>query len=278
MNEIFNEDGTFAEGSSEKLQAIIAEDEKLKDTDLTKMFKQTPDFPTLLRNHVHTKRTFNTKLENVIQRPGKDADEEQIKQFHSTLLTEAGAPKSPKDYNFKIPALPEGLQYNKDVETFWRETFAKLQVPKPIAEALFKINWEQVIQQHENAQGAAQKHFDTSVEELKNDWKGDDLVKNVRIAHDALMEFGSDDVEIDGQNVKGLKTLLKESKVYDTPDDFEKWQKLGINIADLRVWSNIGRRMQPGSLPSGETKQEKPDADQAFIDKVNAGSPSLARK
>ncbi|GAI18164.1 unnamed protein product, partial [marine sediment metagenome] len=158
------------------------------------------------------------------------------------------------DYEMPHPDnLPDGMSFNEDAEKAFRELFVSEGIPVSTAKLLVEKFNEIQIARFQAHLEEENKIFEDSTKSLKNDWKGDDLVKNARTAHAAIMEFADND----------LITLIKESKIYDAANDLTKWNSLGFSPSQLRLWHNIGSKMKSsehisdeglggGETPSGE--------------------------
>lgn len=259
---VHTEGGTFTEQFTTDLPAILGED--FKGGDMRQFCGD--NVASLIKNATQTKQAYNTKLENVIQRPGDKATDEEKSTFQAIMRTEAGldAPKDVAGYEFAKPEMPKGLEYKEEAATAFKQFCLENKIPASLANVLHDMRLNEIIGTHNAAIEAKQKAFDTSVETLKTDWPGDELPVNLRCAHDALMQFGSDDLVHNGETFKGLKTLLKEADLYTAPDNFEKWQGLQIAPDQLRLWANIGKRMQSGDIQigskAGQSKEEKDKA------------------
>ena len=270
-----NADGTFVEGAN--LHTLAGDDYKESQA-----LADVKNFESLIKVAIDSKAQASKKLENVIQRPGENADEETVKAFKNTLLTEAGMARveKPEDYNFVAPTdLPEGLVYDTELEKYYRNLFFEAGVPKELAESIFNAENKRMIEAHIAEIAEAKKVHDIEVAELKSENPGETIKEFVRIAHNALMNYASDDVIKDGQTIKGLKTLIKETKLYDNPTDFDKWLELGISVNQLRMWNKIGQDMKAGKIQTNDRlKANETNADIAFINKVNAQTPEFQIK
>lgn len=222
-----NEDGSFdQEKLSGQLGTIAGEG--FKDS---KALANTPNVDVLVKNFLNADRKVNQKLEGVIQKPAENATDQEKAEYRVSLLKELGAPDTEDAYDF--PRV-EGMDYDENAEKVFRSLFKEMDMPVDLANALVaKFNEVQVGRQ-EAFQKVQDDAFEKGTKELDADWKGDDATKKNRTVFKAIMEFGTED----------LKTLLKESKIYDSPNDHQKWRELGFDAAQRRVWENIGTKMK----------------------------------
>lgn len=248
-----------------------------------KCFDDIKDFSSLVKFSADTKSKLGEKvklLERAIIKPADGASDEDRANYRNTILTELGGeiPKSGAEYVFVRPVMPKGLPYRDDIESSFREFFAENHVPKGMAAKLYDKFMADTIAEHNERIKTQKQQHDLDVEAVNKDWPGDALTVNTRNAYNAMIVYGSDDTTAeDGTVVKGLKTLLKESGVYGSPGDFDKWLSLGITPDQIRLWSKIGKDMQSGTILPGEggqTGEEKPE--EAFADACSSKS-SMAK-
>ena len=103
---------------------------------------------------------------------------------------------------------------------------------------------------------------------------------NIRLAHDAMMQFGGDDFEHEGKTIDGFKTTLKKAELYANPTNFDKWREVLGDVRKIREYVNIGKRMQSGEViiggQGGKTKEQlAEEAQKEIMRAMNAGSPTL---
>lgn len=250
ISDYVNEDGSFNDDGP-GLNTLAGEIHKE-----SKSYGDVKNFPAFVKAAFDSHALVGKKLENVIQRPEENATDEQKADFRKLLLKELGARESADQFNIQLPDIPENMRTPQDDEILdkWIGRFVEMGMPEELAQGLINHFVADNIQSHNDYVKAENEAFERSKNEFKARHKGDDEIKDLRIAHDALMRFGSDDIVKDGQTIKGLKTLLEEDKIYDTPTDYEKWRKLGLKPDQLEVWANIGNRMQSGlSLKDEDT-------------------------
>lgn len=230
MEHIDTETGKFSDTFKDSVTAVIGEEHKD-----TKLFDSIPDVATALKVLADTKSAYGKKLEGVIQKPGEKATDQEKSEYVASLRKELGASDSGDDYEMPRPEdLPEGMNFSEEAEKTFRDLFVSEGVPVSTAKLLVEKFNEIQIARFQSHLDEETKAFEESSKSLQSDWKGDDLVKNARTAHAALMEFAD----------KDLTALIKESKIYDTAGDLAKWNSLGLSPSQLRLWYNIGDKMK----------------------------------
>lgn len=271
-----NDDGTFTDDFFKELPEILGDE--FKGQDYSEFFKRAGNLQTLFKNSLNTKRAFDTKLENVIQKPAADATDEQKAEYRKSLLKEIGAVEKAEDFGFGIPTLPDGMQYDAGLDKFFAELMVKAGIPKEAATMLRNGFIDMNISSHNERIKAENDAFETSVRNFETAHPGEQAAVRARLAHDFFMDVGSDDVKAaDGTVVKGLKTILKEADIYNNPTDYKRWRDNGIGLDQIEFAANLVEKYRTGrTLPGGGGPAPAAETgEQQFIKSVNAGSPDL---
>lgn len=212
----------------------------------SKFFETTPDLPSLMKSAADSKSALGKKLENVIQRPGKDASEEDITAFRGELRSELGAGKSIDDYAFS-PL--EGRTHDEELTKVFKEVFHKLGVSVDTATQL--VATFDTFQQAQEEALIAQSNqlFKEEVDAYTKSHPGDALAVGTRTAAKAVIEFS--DIEFVGK--------IKKANLLSDSSNFDAWRKLGITPVQLSIFENIGTKMKSDLAISSEGL---PNADQ----------------
>jgi len=249
---VMGDDGKFTEDFS---SSLLGDD--YKDS---KVFETTPDLQSLLKSHADTKSALGKQkeeiLSNAIQKPREGASDQERVDYRKVLQKELGAPEKPEDYEFpRLEGAPDGLSHSEDTEKVFRQVFFEEGIPVDVVKSIVdKFNKFQLAQF--NARLEAEKvELEDAVKSLKNDWKGDNLVVNARLAHTAIKEFATED----------LTRLINESKIYDDAGNLEKWNSLGFDPGQLRIWAKIGEKMKLAAPPADETTEETKKKDKGVL-------------
>lgn len=135
--------------------------------------------------------------------PGEDATDEDKNAFAQKL----GRPETAEGYEIGKPDdLPEGVEYNEELEAAFRDTAFNLGMPKSQAEAIYSW-YNSIVAKSENDRMIAdQAALDKSVNELKDEWKGDAFKVNVELAHRVFTKFVGEEAQafIDEARVDGV--------------------------------------------------------------------------
>lgn len=278
LSDHFNSDGTVnAEGPG---LATLAGDEHKE----SQSYKDAKDFPSFVKAAFDTHAMVGKKLENVIQKPGENATDADRAEYRKILNAERGAAKDGAEY--ELTAV-EGLPFDKAKEAEFREFCCKGEVPKDTAKAMWDWYHDGQKVAHTAALEAETNAENTRIENLRTAWPGEKMIINPRFAYNALMAFGPkvypdfwpDIKGEDGQVHKGLGTNLAESKVYDSPGDFEKWAKCGIGAEQLLLFAAIGEGMKSGSVLTTEgagggkkSENEMTESQEAEVEACNANT------
>ena len=273
-----NGDGTFnADGPG---LAVLAGPDHAE----SQSFKDAKDFPAFVKAAFDTHAMVGKKMDNVIQKPADDASDADRAAYRKTLNSERGAPKTGAEYEF---TRLEGLGYDDAKEAEFREFCCRLEVPRDTAKEMWDFYHNGIKSTAEANAKSEETATEDAEKKLREDWPGEAMIEKPRLAYLAINEFGPElfgDMWEDfkgpsGDMVKGLKTMLKETGVYDSPGDLAKWRQCGIDSEQLRHYEIIGRRMKVGktltSDAGGKIVSDMDEATKARINAENAGSPGM---
>ena len=254
--EHIDSEGKFTDSFREQVSAIAGEDFKG-----SKIFDDVPDIATLVKNYAYTKRDYGKKLEGVIKLPNDKSTDQERAEFRKAVLKSLGAPESADDYDFPKPDdLPDGMLYDEDTEKEFRQFFLDEGIPADTVRRLVEKFTAMQIARFQSHLEEENKKFEEDCKSLKNDWKGNYLSLNAKVAFAALMEFGTLD----------LTKLLRDSKIYETSGDLKKWNDLGISPVQLRLWYNIGSKMKSSEhiTSEGEPKGTELTGDKKVLSTI----------
>lgn len=238
--------GTFTEDFKTALPTMLGEH---KDMD----FSSIPDLPKLVKAYADNKAFAGKKLENVIQKPAKDATPEQIAAYRQSLGMEIGAGTKPEEYEFfhaDPKTLPDGWNYNSETEKAIAALAIKHTVPKAFLKEASEVMHNAQLGDYQKAiaakQVAQEKFFTDEVGALRtNDkWLGDATPKNLRTVLQTIEAFGSDD----------LKAKIKEKGLYDkvSLDNLKDWEEAGIPVQNIPFLLNVGSKLLGATNPKGD--------------------------
>ena len=252
--------------------------------DYTQTIKETGTPDKLFKRFIDTKSAHDAKLDGVIQRPA-EGDETAKAVFVKLCRAGAGldAPGDAAGYTF---ARAEGDGITEDQEKHFKDACLNAGVPDSIASFMFGYQKEMNAAAATAHAQALEEDHKLAVAEFQEEFKGEKLVETLRLAHDAMMQFGSDDVEKDGKTYDGFKSILKKADLYANPANFDKWREIlgdGTTPGDIRAirsYISIGQKMKSGSITIGAAggktaEQIAADQHNDAVRAVNALSPSL---
>lgn len=187
---------------------------------------------------------FRQKLSNAVTLPGKNAGEDELKEFYSKL----GVPESPDGYEMAPSELPEGL----DAEEISAELQELAQVlhksgaTPAVARAVAETRLQARIAEQERTQRAISEARDAQEAALKKEW-GADYEPNVKYAARAAKQFGDETFgEFINQTVDGVR--------------------IGDHPAFLKAFATIGRKMGEGGLHAIMDTADKQSMEQQMDD------------
>lgn len=234
------EGGTFAE--TFKAEAIAIAGEGFADS---KVFDDVPDVTTLVKNYAHTKTAFGKKLDGVIQIPKDDASDEDKAAFQADLLTRAGASEKSEDY--VVPEI-EGVQQNEEFVNAMKAYAVESKMPVAMFNAFAGKYQEAQLAATKASLKDQQVQHETEFAELDKNpaWSGDKMVENGRIVFQAIMKFGTED----------LQSLVKDAKLNDDPGNHQKWLDAGFDVKQRQILLNIGNALLSPEVPENQETDE----------------------
>jgi len=134
-------------------------------TESKSFFDQFKDRDAFFKSAKETKAALSRKLEGYIKAPGEGASDEDMTAYRSAL----GIPDSPDGYEVQIDGLPEGMDWDLDALTPFKEIAAAEGVPAKAFAALIAKQAEVEAAMFSAQQEAIQE----ASESLMNEW-GDD--------------------------------------------------------------------------------------------------------
>lgn len=235
-NMMIDGEGNFTDAGKAALSSEFGDDH----ADF-KGFEGVNNLGTLGKMYADTKTMVGKKMENVIQKPGENATDEQKAEYRAALNAANGVPEDPDGYIFDKEGIPEGLEISEAEETMWKEAFKDAGVSTEGGSKLFEAYKQARVAEAAEYQKAIDTAYQSEVAALKDAWKGDAIIENPRIAFNAINAFCDDE----------LKDVLKNAGVFSDPANLDKWRKAGITPSQLHIWGNIGKAMKSGTvLPS----------------------------
>jgi hypothetical protein len=143
--------------------------DEYKEHEFVKTFDKPGDFVKTAIEIKTERDGLNDKLGKAIFKPDENATDEQKAAYKLAM----GIPDTPDAYELDKPNLPEGFEYNTDMEKWYRETAHKLGLPKDTAKALFG-EYNGMVQAIGKAQiEQAEKVRSEGMEKLKTEWKNE---------------------------------------------------------------------------------------------------------
>ena len=128
-----------------------------------------------------TEADFHNGAANAIRMIGKSVrfpdektSEEDRAAFDAKVRTYQGVPEKAEDYEFDRSAIPEGIEYDEEMETSFRQWAIDNKVPKASAAALHQMYTKAMLGRHETMAKAAKEGEDA----LRKKW-GEDYDKKI---------------------------------------------------------------------------------------------------
>lgn len=191
-----------------------------------------------------------TELEKmpVIRLPKADAKPEE----YDALYAKLGRPESADKYEFKRPAVAEGLKYDEELETAFKGMAFKSGLQPRQAQAL--LDSYNALQSERATKSSTE--MAAGLETIKKEW-GADYDKNVKFASQAVTEFGGD----------SLKQFYETTGLGNHPEEIKAWTAAGKQITALKA--QIAELTAEDKHIDGDTNVDSNSAD-AIQAKINA--------
>ena len=194
----------------------------------------------------------------VVEGSVKIPDEKSTDQEKAEFFKKLGRPDSPDKYELKDPELPEELEINKEFKKGYQEAAHMLNLTKDQAEKLY--DWYHIIllDTLDELTKLSEEELKAAEEEIRKEY-GKDYNANVKLAHEAILQFGGDD----------LFDLFEKVKVGG--------RKLGSLPGMVQTFVNIGKAMSEDKFVKGEKEGGQTEIEatgQLEYDK----SPELKKK
>ena len=192
--------------------------------------------------------------EGAVKIPGEKSTDQEKAEFFKKI----GRPDSPDEYELKDPELPEGLEINKEFKKGYQNTVHMLNLTKDQAEKLY--DWYHIIllDTLDELTKLSEEELKTAEEGIRKEY-GKNYNANVKLAHEAILQFGGDD----------LFDLFEKVKVGG--------RKLGSLPGMVRTFVNIGKKMGEHTFVKGE-KEGEPTGIEATGQLDYDKSPELKNK
>jgi len=254
-------EGNFNQDFTDALPGMLGDEHAdFKD------FENIKDMGTLVKNYANTKSAFSKKLENVIQKPGPDATDEQKTEYRNQLMEGIGAPKEVGEYKFERPSLSEGRERNEEQEKGFADFCFQQRFTPEQAQSLVDYADKINATFDKTASEAEETRFTEQSQVVNDKWPGELLPKNVRMAIDFAKEHVYDE---------DAAKEFDEAKLYDNATDLKLLdkhiglsqivllQRLAENSSPSRSVTNQGTK--PGNLSQYEiNKKNNPKTPQLW--------------
>ena len=214
----------------------------------TKSFEGTTDLVTIMKRFVDNHAAIGKKLENVIQKPGENATDQEKAEYEVLLKEALGAGKSLEDYVLGDNGVPRDEAFTKFLQQAFLDEGLSPAVAKRLVEKLDKG----YLEKQALVASADQQTYDDEVKAYKATHLGPKLITGPRIALKAMLQFAA---EVDPE----LAKAIVENKVLEDPGNFELLKKIGVGPSQLRIWEPIGEAMKSDMAITNEGKPTNAD-------------------
>ena len=164
-------------------------------------------------------------------------------------------PEKAEDYEFDQPELPEGLEYDKEFEAFYRDVFLKAHLTQEQAKTIYAAYNEHMVA----GVAKTKEELEKAVEAQKKAW-GPDYDKNCELSLRARNTFWP----VKEGKVDPFLQLADAPKIGNHPDFIDGIMRAGKMIGEDSLAESSGARATP----------DRSEADQKLADRYDK-SPEL---
>jgi hypothetical protein len=174
------------------------------------------------------------KFDSLLKAEGKSIaipDEKSTDEERAAFYNKLGRPETPDKYSITKPELPEGVPYDPAIEKVFKEFAHQKGLPDSQAKEIYNWYWNLAKDGYAKQQQAETQANEKAINQLKDEWKGDDFKVNSELAARSFKKFS-------GENPEAVK-FVEETKINGIP--------LGNHPIFLKVFAAIGKAMSDDS-------------------------------
>lgn len=231
-------EGNFTDAFTKALPGFLGK-ETLTHDDGTpiKMFEKMPNLGSLVKMTFDTKTAQGKKQENVIQKPGENATDEEKVTFMAEIDAARGVPAEAQNYEFPLAeGETEETLYSEDERTAYKEFAKKHNVPSSVFNEFVLMNKKFTTGKTAAITQKIQEGEDSAIEKLKTNNPGDKLGLAGKQVFNALSKFNKNNPE--------FLAKMKEAGVFENPTDFQRWKNAGVSPQNFGAWLSIAQELK----------------------------------
>lgn len=266
---LIDAEGNFTEDFTKALPGYLGKETLTReDGSPIKMFEHTPNLGSLVKMAYGAKTDLGKKLDNVIQKPGERASEEDIAKYMAEIDTARGVPAEAQNYEFPLAeGETEETLYSEDEKTAYKEFAKKHNVPSSVFNEFVLLNKKFASGKAAAITQKIQEGENEAIEKLKTDNSGDKLNLAGKQVFNALSKFNKNNPE--------FLAKMKESGVFENPTDFQRWKNAGVTPQNFGAWLSIAQELKishssdssPGAGSGATFKDMLPESAKRLGDK-----------
>lgn len=245
--EMIDSEGNFTEAFTTALPDFLGKETLTReDGSPIKMFEHTPNLGSLVKMAYGAKTDLGRKMDNVIQKPGENATDEEKATFMATIDTARGVPTEAQNYEFPLGEgeTEEKLYTEEHINAY--KAFAKENnIPASVFNGFVQLNRKLTGEQTAAITQGIQEAENKVIEKLKTDNSGDKLGLAGKQVFNALSKFNKNNPE--------FLAKMKENNVFENPTDFQRWKNAGVTPQNFQAWLSIAQELKISHSANGET-------------------------
>ena len=235
---MIDSDGKFTEAFTTALPGYLGKETLTKDDGSPiKMFETTPNLGSLAKMAYDSKTALGKKMDNVIQKPGENATEQEVKDYMTALDTARGAPDSidayvvPEDKIEVVDQFFPKLAQDRYKEVAFKNG-ATVGAYQEMMGVAIELAHEQITAHAQSVKEAEDK----VITSIKTNHPGEGLAIAGKMVFNALTKFNKNNPE--------FLAKLKDGDVFNEPTDFENWNTSGVSPQNFQAWLSIAQELK----------------------------------
>lgn len=246
MDEMIDGEGNFTDAFTTALPGFLGK-ETLTHDDGTpiKMFEKTPNLGSLVKMTFDTKTAQGKKMDNVIQKPGDNATDEEKATFMAAIDAARGVPTEAQNYEFPLgEGETEEKLYTEDHITAYKAFAKENNISASAFNDFVQLNRKLAGEQTASITQGIQEKENKVIEKLKTDNPGDKLGLAGKQVFNALSKFNKNNPE--------FLAKMKDADVFNNPTDFQRWKNSGVTPQNFQAWLSIAQELKISHSVDGE--------------------------
>ena len=231
-------DGNFTEDFSNNLPGFLDKETLTKeDGSPIKMFENTPSMKSLVKMAYDSKTALSKKMDNVIQKPGENATDEDIATYMGEIDAARGVPTEAQNYEFPLAeGETEETLYTPEHIEGYKKFAHDNHIPADVFGKFVLLNKQLAKQTEDHVKQQIADAETKVINELKEKNPGEGMVVAGKQVFNALSKFN--------KNNPAFLEKMKEAGVFENPSDMQRWKNAGVTPQNFQAWHGIAQELK----------------------------------